>query len=89
MNRPVTLSVSFPVFGTNYYSQRYVFKKAANLVFNEQFDELLMPAAGNHFSNGVIGFNDQFRFLSDILEAHLLEAEAAYSSSRERQRQYV
>jgi len=89
MNRPVTLSVRFPVFGTNYYSQRYEFKKDVELVFDQKFDEFLMPAAGNEFGNAVVGFNDQFRFLSDILEAHLMEVEASRSSSNNRQRQYL
>jgi len=72
----VTLSVSFPVFGSNYYAQHVESHKARSLVFNEAFDDLLMPAASNHFSNEVVGFNDQFRFLSDILATHLLDIEA-------------
>jgi hypothetical protein len=73
----VTLSVSFPVFGSNYYDQQPVSHKAQALVFNEDFEDLLMPAATNHFSNEVVGINDQFRFLSDILATHLLDIEAA------------
>jgi hypothetical protein len=77
MIRTVTLSVSFPVFGSNYYDQRVVPRKARALVFNDDFEDLLMPAASNHFSNEVVGLNDQFRFLSDILATHLLDLEAA------------
>lgn len=73
----VTLCVSFPVFGSNYYAQQLVSHKTRALVFNEAFEDLLMPAASNHFSNEVVGFNDQFRFLSDILATHLLDIEAA------------
>jgi len=73
----VTLSVSFPVFGSNYYDQHAVSHKTQALVFNEDFDDLLMPAASNHFSNEVVGINDQFRFLSDILATHLLDIEAS------------
>ena len=43
----------------------------------EAFEDLLMPAAINHFSNEVVGINDQFRFLSDILATHLLDIEAS------------
>ncbi|MFW9078917.1 hypothetical protein ACOI9X_06490 [Pseudomonas sp. P2757] len=73
----VTLAVSFPVFGSNYYDQQVVSRKTAVLLFNEDFEDLLMPAASNHFSNEVVGINDQFRFLSDILATHLLDLEAA------------
>ncbi|WP_426204495.1 hypothetical protein [Pseudomonas sp. TWP3-1] len=73
----VTLAVSFPVFGSNYYDQQVVSRKTAALLFNEDFEDLLMPAASNHFSNEVVGINDQFRFLSDILATHLLDLEAA------------
>ncbi|MCU0119884.1 hypothetical protein N8H74_16595 [Pseudomonas sp. B2M1-30] len=73
----VTLAVSFPVFGSNYYEQRHVPQKTHGLVFNEDFEDLLMPAASNHFSNEVVGLNDQFRFLSDILATHLLDLEAS------------
>ena len=78
----VTLSVSFPVFGSNYYQQHVVPRKAQTLVFNEDFDDLLMPAASNHFSNEVVGINDQFRFLNDVLAEHLLATEVASSARR-------
>jgi hypothetical protein len=77
MIHTITLSVSFPVFGSNYYDQHYVSHKTQALVFNEAFEDLLMPAAINHFSNEVVGINDQFRFLSDILATHLLDIEAS------------
>ncbi|QXI19953.1 hypothetical protein [Pseudomonas hamedanensis] len=77
MHTPITLCVSFPVFGSNYYEQHVVNRKVPTLVFNEDFEDLLMPAASNHFSNEVVGLNDQFRFLSDILATHLLDIEAA------------
>ena len=70
MIHTIALSVSFPVFGSNYYDQQPVSHKAQSLVFNEDFEDLLMPAATNHFSNEVVGINDQFRFLSDILATH-------------------
>ncbi|MEN5314850.1 hypothetical protein [Pseudomonas koreensis] len=85
MIRTIALSVSFPVFGSNYYQQHVVSREAQALVFNEDFDDVLMPAASNHFSNEVVGINDQFRFLSDILATHLLDLEAsapAHSSVR-------
>jgi hypothetical protein len=85
MIRTITLSVSFPVFGSNYYEQHVVSRKTQALLFNEDFDDVLMPAASNHFSNEVVGINDQFRFLSDILATHLLDLEAtapAHSSVR-------
>ena len=77
MIHTIALSVSFPVFGSNYYQQHVVNRKAQALVFNEDFEDLLMPAATNHFSNEVVGINDQFRFLSDILATHLLDIEAS------------
>jgi hypothetical protein len=43
---------------------------------------MLMPAAANHFSNEVVGLNDQFRFLNDVLAEHLLDAELAQHASR-------
>ena len=43
---------------------------------------LLMPSAANHFNNEVIGLNDQFRFLSDVLEEHLLATELAATAPR-------
>lgn len=82
MINQVTLSVSFPVFGTNYYSQAVVFRTALALVFDKNFEALLMPAAANHFNNEVVGLNDQFRFLNDVLVEHLLETELAQSASR-------
>lgn len=82
MIHPVTLSVSFPVFGSNYYSQQVVSRKELSLVFDKNFESLLMPAAANHFSNEVVGLNDQFRFLNDVLAEHLLDAELARHSSR-------
>jgi hypothetical protein len=45
----------------------------------------MMPLAGNHFSNEVVGFNDQFRFLTDVLAMHLLEVEEARPAHRARQ----
>ncbi|MBX9408480.1 hypothetical protein K5E40_22625 [Pseudomonas baetica] len=77
MIHTITLSVSFPVFGSNYYEQHVVQRKTQALVFNDDFDDLLMPAATHHFSNEVVGINDQFRFLSDILATHLLDLEAS------------
>jgi hypothetical protein len=77
MIRLVTLAVSFPVFGSNYYSQQVVSRKEIALVFDKNFEALLMPAAANHFSNEVVGINDQFRFLNDVLVEHLLDAEMA------------
>ena len=82
MIRTVTLAVSFPVFGNNYYSQQAVSRKVLSLVFDKNFEALLMPAAGNHFSNEVVGLNDQFRFLNDVLAEHLLDAELAQHTSR-------
>lgn len=70
----VTLAVNFPVFGSNYYAQTPVSRKTFDLLFDETFDDLLMPAAANHFSNEVVGLNDQFRFLNDVLEDHLARA---------------
>ncbi|MBH2080121.1 MAG: hypothetical protein I8H93_29385 [Pseudomonadales bacterium] len=82
MIHPVTLSVSFPVFGNNYYSQQVVPRQALSLVFDKNFEALLMPAAANHFSNEVVGLNDQFRFLNDVLVEHLLEVEVASGNAR-------
>jgi hypothetical protein len=82
MIQSVTLSVSFPEFGTNYYSQSYESRKVLTLVFDEKFEDLLIPAAGNHFNNEVIGLNDQFRFLNDVLAEHLLATELAASARR-------
>jgi hypothetical protein len=82
MIHAVTLSVSFPVFGNNYYSQQVVPRQALSLVFDKNFEALLMPAAANHFSNEVVGLNDQFRFLNDVLVEHLLEVEVARGTAR-------
>ena len=82
MIHSVTLSVSFPVFGNNYYSQQVVSRKVFALVFDKQFEDLLMPAAANHFSNEVVGLNDQFRFLNDVLVEHLLDKEVALDTTR-------
>ena len=78
----VTLAVSFPVFGNNYYSQQFESRKVLTLVFDEKFEALLIPAAGHHFSNEVVGLNDQFRFLNDVLAEHLLATEVASSARR-------
>ncbi|MBD9439892.1 MULTISPECIES: hypothetical protein [Pseudomonas] len=78
----ITLCVSFPVFGKNYYAQQVVSRKRRALVFNKQFEDLLMPAAAHHFSNEVVGLNDQFRFLNDVLAEHLLDVELARQGSR-------
>ncbi|MNI98112.1 hypothetical protein D3C73_1568900 [compost metagenome] len=51
-------------------------------MFDEKFEALLIPAAGHHFSNEVVGLNDQFRFLNDVLAEHLLETEAVSSARR-------
>ncbi|MFW0754755.1 hypothetical protein ACN1C3_08370 [Pseudomonas sp. H11T01] len=82
MIHSVSLAVSFPVFGNNYYAQQAVSRKAVALVFDQNFEALLIPAAANHFSNEVVGLNDQFRFLNDVLVEHLLETEMAQRSSR-------
>ncbi len=86
MTRDVTLHVSFPKFGNNYYSQHVVTRKDRhNLIEDNRFGAFMMPAAENHFSNEVVGFNDQFRFLTDVLAMHLLDAEAARPALRARQ----
>jgi hypothetical protein len=78
MTRDVTLHVRFPTFGKNYYSQHVVTRKhTLGLVEDNRFGDFMMPAAENHFSNEVVGFNDQFRFLTDVLALHLLEVEEA------------
>ncbi|UQS17420.1 hypothetical protein [Pseudomonas sp. HS6] len=77
MTHYVALNVRFPLFGSNYYEQHAVSHQTQALVFNKDFEDLLMPAASNHFSNEVVGLNDQFRFLSDILATHLLDIEAS------------
>jgi hypothetical protein len=78
----VTLAVSFPVFGNNYYSQQFESRKVLTLVFDEKFEALLIPAAGHHFSNEVVGLNDQFRFLNDVLAEHLSATEVVSSARR-------
>lgn len=78
----VTLAVSFPVFGNNYYSQPFESRKVLTLMFDEKFEALLIPAAGHHFSNEVVGLNDQFRFLNDVLAEHLLLTEFAATARR-------
>lgn len=86
MTRDVTLHVSFPNFGKNYYSQHVVTRKQHHgLIEDERFDAFMMPSAENHFSNEVVGFNDQFRFLTDVLAMHLLEVEAARPARKTRQ----
>ncbi|MHC8381943.1 hypothetical protein [Pseudomonas sp. LB3P14] len=82
MIHSVTLAVSFPVFGNNFYSQSFVSRKTLELVFDENFEALLMPAAANHFNNEVVGLNDQFRFLNDVLAEHLLATELASTARR-------
>lgn len=81
----VTLAVSFAVFGNNYYEQTYESRKELTLVFDEKFEALLIPAADHHFSNEVVGLNDQFRFLNDVLAEHLLEVELAATARRNHQ----
>jgi hypothetical protein len=78
----VTLAVSFPVFGTNYYSQKFESRKVLTLVFDKKFEALLIPAADHHFNNEVVGLNDQFRFLNDVLAEHLLATEVAATTRR-------
>jgi hypothetical protein len=82
MINEVTLAVSFPTFGNNYYAQRFESRKVLALMFDEKFEALLIPAAGNHFSNEVVGLNDQFRFLNDVLAEHLLATEVAANVRR-------
>ena len=84
MINQVTLAVSFPVFGNNYYSQQYESRKVLALVFDDKFEALLIPAAGHHFNNEVVGLNDQFRFLTDVLAEHLLATEVAASDRQAR-----
>ena len=82
MIHAIALCVSFPVFGNNFYSQPFVSRKELSLVFDKNFEALLIPAAANHFNNEVVGLNDQFRFLNDVLVEHLLEIELAQSAPR-------
>jgi hypothetical protein len=51
------------------------------LIFDEKFEDLLMPAADHHFNNEVVGLNDQFRFLNDVLNEHLTALELAQAAS--------
>lgn len=83
MINEVTLNVSFPVFGNNYYSQTFESRKVLTLVFDKKFAEMLMPAADNHFNNEVVGLNDQFRFLNDVLAEHLQATETASGARRQ------
>lgn len=85
MINEVTLAVSFPVFGNNYYSQNFESRKVLTLVFDKKFEDLLIPAAGHHFNNEVVGLNDQFRFLNDVLAEHLLATEVATTARRNHQ----
>jgi hypothetical protein len=73
----VTLSVSFPEFGKNYFAQNVLMRTRAPLIEDDRFDVFLIPAAERHFSNGVVGFHDQFRFLSDVLDAHMTQTQSA------------
>ncbi|HEY0287970.1 MAG TPA: hypothetical protein VGC62_13305 [Pseudomonas sp.] len=84
MTREVTLHVSFPRFGNNYYSQHVIARKTQSLVSDNRFDSFLMPAATNHFSNEVIGLTDQFRFLNDILASHLSDVESSRPAHKTR-----
>jgi hypothetical protein len=82
MIHTVSLAVSFPVFGTNYYSQPFESRKVLTLVFDDTFEAMLIPAADHHFTNEVVGLNDQFRFLNDVLAEHLLDTEQAQRNDR-------
>ncbi|MFY0731672.1 hypothetical protein [Pseudomonas sp. NFX15] len=82
MIHTVTLAVRFPVFGNNFYAQKYESRKELTLMFDKNFEALLIPAADHHFSNEVVGLNDQFRFLNDVLVEHLLDEELAKGASR-------
>lgn len=84
MTREVTLHVSFPKFGNNYYSQHVIARKKETLISDNRFDAFLMPAAAHHFSNEVIGLTDQFRFLTDVLADHLLEVEGSRPAQKTR-----
>ena len=85
MIRQVNLSVTFPKFGNNYYSQQIVFRKKATLINDSSFAGFLMPSASNHFNNEVVGLNNQFRFLNDILASHLLDIETGNPAPKSRQ----
>ncbi|MDB5981329.1 MAG: hypothetical protein JWQ69_2344 [Pseudomonas sp.] len=76
MARVIVLNVSFPKFGKNYYSQHAVFRHPQALIDDQRFAAFLMPSASNHFSNEVVGLNDQFRFLNNILFSHLTDMQS-------------
>jgi hypothetical protein len=78
----VSLAVRFPLFGNNFYAQKFESRKELTLLFDEKFEALLIPSADHHFSNEVVGLNDQFRFLNDVLAEHLLDVELAKGSAR-------
>ena len=82
MMHTVSLAVRFPLFGNNFYAQKFESRKVLTLLFDEKFEALLIPSADHHFSNEVVGLNDQFRFLNDVLAEHLLDVELAKSSAR-------
>ncbi|MGZ9739319.1 hypothetical protein [Pseudomonas azerbaijanorientalis] len=82
MMHTVSLAVRFPLFGNNFYAQKFESRKELTLLFDEKFEALLIPSADHHFSNEVVGLNDQFRFLNDVLAEHLLDVELAKSSAR-------
>jgi len=48
-------------------------RRVRPLIEDANFESVLMPLAAHHFSNGVVGLNDQFRFLNQILVTHLSE----------------
>ncbi|MCY1403826.1 hypothetical protein Q8X48_22315 [Pseudomonas sp. QLc11A] len=82
MMHTVSLAVRFPLFGNNFYAQKFESRKELTLLFDEKFEALLIPSADHHFSNEVVGLNDQFRFLNDVLAEHLLDVELAKASVR-------
>ncbi|AZO83277.1 hypothetical protein BOO88_12830 [Stutzerimonas stutzeri] len=82
MMHTVSLAVRFPLFGNNFYAQKFESRKELTLLFDEKFEALLIPSADHHFSNEVVGLNDQFRFLNDVLAEHLLDVELAKGSAR-------
>ena len=82
MIHTVTLAVRFPVFGNNFYAQEFESCKELTLLLDEKLESLLMPEADHHFSNEVVGLNDQFRFLNDVLVEHLLDVELAKGTAR-------
>jgi len=85
MTRAVTLHVSFPHFGNNYYAQNVVTRKRRQrLIEDQRFNAFMMPSAQNHFSNEIVGLNDQFRFLTDVLSTHLQEVAKTRPAMRTR-----